>query len=115
MTGFLFDENLSETVVNAVNDLFPGSTHLRSLGLGGASDLQVWETAKRLGLVLVTRDYDFQTLSVVHGHPPKVIHLDAFNPSNTEVIAVLRRYATDIEAFAVDDDAGFLGLRVRRE
>jgi predicted nuclease of predicted toxin-antitoxin system len=86
---------------------------VRSLGLGGASDTKVWETAKRLRLFLVTRAYDFQTLSVVHGQPPKVIHVDAFNPSNAEVIDALRRHAADIDQFAVDEDAGFLSLRIR--
>lgn len=112
MPGLLLDENLSEAVVDAIGNLFPGSVHVRSLGLGGASDAQVWETAKRLGLFLVTRDYDFQSMSVMHGHPPKVIHLDAFNPTNAEVIAVLRRHAAEIDRFATDEDGSFLYLRI---
>jgi predicted nuclease of predicted toxin-antitoxin system len=111
--GLLIDENLSEAIVDAVAELFPRSVHVRSLGLGGASDAQVWETAKGLGLFLLTRDYDFQTMSVVHGHPPKVIHVDAFNPSTAEVIAILRRYASEIGRFAMDEDGGFLSLRIR--
>ncbi|MBI5503563.1 MAG: DUF5615 family PIN-like protein [Deltaproteobacteria bacterium] len=113
MPKLLFDENLSEAVVDAISDLFPRSVHLRPLGLGGASDAEVWETAKKLGLILVTRDYDFQIMSVMHGHPPKVIHLDAFNPSNADVIRILRRHATDIGRFAEDAESSFLGLRIR--
>jgi predicted nuclease of predicted toxin-antitoxin system len=112
--GLLFDENLSEAVVDAISNLFPGSVHVRSLGLGGAPDVQVWETAKQLGVFLLTRDYDFQAMSVMHGHPPKVIHLDAFNPTNSEVIAVLRGHAADIDRFAADEDGSFLTLRIRR-
>lgn len=113
MPGLLFDENLSEAVVDTIGVLFPRSVHLRALGLGGAPDAVVWETAKRLGLILITRDYDFQTMSVMHGHPPKVIPLDAFNPSNADVIRVLRKHATDIERFAGDADSSFVGLRIR--
>jgi len=87
--------------------------HVRSLNLGRASDTQIWETAKRLGLFLVTRDYDFQAMSVMRGHPPKIIHLEAFNPTNAEVIAVLRRHAADIDRFAADEDGRFLPLRIR--
>jgi predicted nuclease of predicted toxin-antitoxin system len=111
--GLLLDENLSEAVVDAIGNLFPGSVHVRSLGLGGASDAQVWETAKRLGLLLVTRDYDFQAMSVMRGHPPKIIHLDAFNPSNLEVIAVLRRHAAEIDRFVADEEGSFLSIRIR--
>lgn len=49
----------------------------------------------------------------MQGHPPKVIHLEAFNPTNAEVIAVLRRHAADIDRFAADDDGSFLALRIR--
>lgn len=114
MPGLFFDENLSEAVLSAVIDLFPGSIHLRSLGLAGAGDREVWQTAGRLGLVLVTRVYDFETLSVLLGHPPKVVHLEAFNPSNADVIATLRRHAEDIHRFVHDPDASFLSLRLRQ-
>ena len=41
----LFDENLSESLVPALAAEFPGSLHVRTLGLGGAPDHQVWEAA----------------------------------------------------------------------
>jgi hypothetical protein len=34
----LFDEQLSEELVNILDDLFPDSLHLRLLGAGGAAD-----------------------------------------------------------------------------
>jgi predicted nuclease of predicted toxin-antitoxin system len=66
----LFDENLSEVLVSALADLYPGSLHVRALGHGGASDSDVWTLAAREGCILFTRDEDFLQLSVVRGAPP---------------------------------------------
>lgn len=38
----LFDENLSFRLVAALADLYPGSAHLRDVGLVGAEDERVW-------------------------------------------------------------------------
>lgn len=34
----LYDENLSERLVTLLDDAYPGSAHVRPLGLAGASD-----------------------------------------------------------------------------
>ena len=65
----LFDEQLSEALVSALADVFPGSLHVRALGKGGASDRDVWDLARTHGCLLVTRDEDFHRLSVLHGAP----------------------------------------------
>lgn len=114
MAGLLLDENLSESVVPAIVDVFPGSVHLRTLGLGGVADREVWETAKRRDLILLTRDSDFETLSLMFGHPPKVVHLRAFNPSNRDVVRALRRQAKVIEQFWQDPKLSFLSLSIPR-
>jgi predicted nuclease of predicted toxin-antitoxin system len=71
----LLDENLSESVLPAIADLYPESLHVRLLGAGGASDDIVWRLAKEHDCVLVTRDEDFLRLSIVRGAPPKVVWL----------------------------------------
>lgn len=38
----LFDENLSFRLVSELQDVFPGSAHLRDVGLVGADDARVW-------------------------------------------------------------------------
>ena len=39
----LFDHNLSHKLVGRLADVFPGSVHVRDLGLHRADDAQVWE------------------------------------------------------------------------
>jgi hypothetical protein len=45
-------------------DLFPDSTHVRTLGRSGASDTSFWDIARDGGFLLVTRDEDFVGMSV---------------------------------------------------
>ena len=39
---FLIDENLSPRLVGLLSEVFPGSTHIRDVGLKGRSDDQIW-------------------------------------------------------------------------
>ena len=72
-TRLLLDENVSERLVRAVAARYPDSLHVRMLGLHGAADLNLWDLAIREHCVLVTKDEDFVTLSVLRGAPPKVV------------------------------------------
>ena len=71
----LFDQNLSPKLVKRLANLFPDSSHVQSEGLDCAGDDKVWEHARLNGFALVTKDEDFNNLSVVRGWPPKVIWL----------------------------------------
>ena len=57
----LFDHNLSPKLVNLLADLFPGSSHVQSIGLDCADDDQVWEQARLNGFAIVTKDADYNT------------------------------------------------------
>ena len=63
----LLDENLSRRLVPFLQHDYPGSTQVVLLGLESASDTEVWQRAKDDGYVIVTRDADFQELSLVWG------------------------------------------------
>lgn len=104
----LLDENLSERLVPRLGDLFPGSTHVRSLGRGGATDHSVWELARAGTFILITRDEDFVTLSVSRGAPPKIIWLNVGNARNAAIESLLRARANDIERFATHEEYSFL-------
>lgn len=106
----LLDENLSERLVPRLGDLFPGSTHVRSLGQGGATDHSVWEIARTGEFILVSRDEDFVTLSILRGAPPKVIWLDIGNARNAIIESLLRSRANDIERFAAHEEYSFLAI-----
>ena len=61
----LFDQNLSPKLVHRLADLFPGSGHVQSVGLGCADDDQVWEHTRLNGFTIVTKDADYNNLSVL--------------------------------------------------
>ena len=44
----LLDQNLSHRLVAALADLYPGSAHVRDLGLKEAADEAIWDYARQL-------------------------------------------------------------------
>lgn len=42
----LFDENLSFRLISLLSDVFPDSVHVHKIGLGNASDENIWEHAR---------------------------------------------------------------------
>lgn len=106
----LLDENLSDRMVARLEDVFPGICHCKQLGLVGAEDQEVWEQALRLGMVVVTRDRDFEQLCALRGAPPKVVWLRAGNRRTQELVELMRRSAAVIRTFVENEDAALLIL-----
>jgi predicted nuclease of predicted toxin-antitoxin system len=71
----LFDQNLSPKLVGRLADLFPDSSHVQAVGLDCADDDRVWEYVRLNGYAIVSKDEDYNNLSVLRGWPPKVIWL----------------------------------------
>jgi predicted nuclease of predicted toxin-antitoxin system len=105
----LFDQNLSPKLVNRLADLFPDSKHVLTLGLDCADDDAVWDFARQNGFAIVTKDADYNNLSVLRGAPPKVIWLLTGNCTTSHVEAVFRARANDLAAFEIDP-AGTIAL-----
>jgi len=110
----LFDQNLSPKLAQAITDLFPGSVHVRSVGLAEGSDLAVWQYAASNGFAIATKDNDFHQRSFLLGHPPKVVWIRLGNGSTDELQDLLRSSADQIRHFNEDKDASFLVLGRRR-
>jgi predicted nuclease of predicted toxin-antitoxin system len=72
----LFDENVSPKLADRLSQEFPGSVHVRSVGLRGASDQEIWAHCKAHGFAVVSKDTDFRERGFVAGSPPKVVWLD---------------------------------------
>ncbi len=106
----LFDQNLSPRLANRLADLFPDSIHVQSVGLDCAGDNQIWEHARLNGFAIVSKDEDYNNLSVVRGSPPKVIWLQLGNCTTAQVEAVFRARFADIQAFEKDPSVGTLVL-----
>lgn len=86
---FLLDENLSRRLVPFLQHDYPGTSQVVLLGLESASDRVVRQKAKDEDYVIVTRDADFQELSLVWGQPPKVVRLRTLNQTRAATLKVL--------------------------
>ena len=106
----LFDENLAPRLVTALADLYPGSAHVREVGLAGTADLAVWEYAGAGGFLLVSKDEDFHRLSVLRGFPPKVVWIRLGNCSTSEIELLLRKRFEQVMTFAAHEEAAFIAL-----
>lgn len=106
----LFDENLSHTLVDRLGDLFPGSTHVRDVGLQSANDPAVWDFAVSESYTIVSKDADLHDRSILFGFPPKVIWIRLGNCSTSQVESLIRRELDLIHKFLNDDRASFLAL-----
>jgi len=106
----LFDHNLSHKLLRRLADIFPGSGQTRLAGLAEAPDAVVWDYALRNGFSIVTLDADFADLSILRGHPPKVIWLRCGNRTVAEVETLLRQNQSQIELFAQDPAASYLEI-----
>ncbi len=93
----LFDHNLSPKLAERLSDLFPDSAHVYKLGMSEFSDLEIWNYAKVNDLYVVTKDSDFHELSILLGHPPKVIWIRRGNCSTNQIEKIIRENFLAIE------------------
>lgn len=108
----LFDQNLSPSLINKLNDVFAGSKHVQSLGLATASDLNIWTFAKRNNFVIVTKDADFyeRRIFASRNEPPFVVWIRRGNCSTKQIEILLRQNISSILSLLVND-AGFIMIR----
>ena len=106
----LLDQHFSYKLVPLLESAFPGTVHVRSLGLDTRDDNAIWEFARAGGFAIVTKDEDFQVLSFTRGHPPKVVWLRSGNGPTHQVLTILLQYRQTIEQFGSDEDRSLLVL-----
>ena len=99
----LFDQNLSHRLVALLGDLFPGSEHVRNVGLQNEDDRQIWDYAKRNRFTIVTLDSDYSDWNRLLGAPPKVIWVRFGNSTVDQAHAKLRDSYSKIKL--LEDDA----------
>jgi predicted nuclease of predicted toxin-antitoxin system len=106
----LVDENLPPRLIEALEPEYPGSAHVRSVRLRGATDEAIWNYAREQGFSILSKDNDFRQLSFLNGAPPKVIWLSVGNAGTEAVLDFLRSRRTEIQAFETDAGASLLVL-----
>lgn len=106
----LLDENLPPDLVQALSQEYPGSAHVRHLGLQSATDQAVWERARTDGYTLVSKDSDFRQMSFLFGAPPKVVWIRLGNCSTADILTLLRNRRPALQSFWEDPEPAFLVL-----
>jgi predicted nuclease of predicted toxin-antitoxin system len=106
----LFDQNLSPKLATQLADLFPGSSHVHSLGLDEQTDPVIWEFAAENEFTIVSKDTDFADYAAAFGFPPNVILLQTGNCTTAKVEALLRSNQPIIDELVASDETGLLAL-----
>jgi len=91
-------------------DLYPNSQHVFLLGMAQANDQAIWDYATQHDLIIVTRDSDYNDLSLVRGFPPKVIWIRRGNCPTQEMVKILRSAPDMVQRLAQDSSIGVLTL-----
>jgi predicted nuclease of predicted toxin-antitoxin system len=99
----LIDQNLSFRLVDVLSSRFPGSCHVRDVGLSGDDDERIWQLAKDEGFVIVTKDNDFLARALVRGHPPQIVQIRIGNASTRQIAELLRMRADDVAQFVAEN------------
>jgi len=90
----LLDQNLSRRLVPARDRHFSGTSQVALIELDKATDFYLWKYAADNEYIIVTKDSDFEALSVLYGAPPKVIRIKLGNANNKTIL----------KAFAYSDE-----------
>lgn len=106
----LLDQNLSPRLLKSLEAGFPGSSHVRLLGMEKADDETLWEFARKQGFTIVSKDADFRQRSFLFGFPPKVIWIRMGNCSTSQIEKLLKRHESSILEFFEDRSLAFLAL-----
>ena len=69
----------SDRMVSQIQDLYPGSSHVKAHQLIHTDDVRIWSFASDHGYAIASKDSDFRQRSFLFGHPPKLVFLRVGN------------------------------------
>lgn len=102
----LFDQNISYRILKVLPSQMKDSSNVKFENLENATDLQIWEFAKKNNFTIVTMDSDFNDISTLLGFPPKVIWIRVGNLQTKDIRGKLVTYMEDIKHFIEKMDFG---------
>jgi predicted nuclease of predicted toxin-antitoxin system len=106
----LLDQNISYRLVNKIISMFPETEQVKRLGLENKPDREIWDFAKKENYTIVTFDSDFYDMSLLLGHPPKVIWLKLGNTTTKNIESILIEKSDQIKAFLEDRELSCLEI-----
>ena len=93
MNGLLIDENLPKSLSLPTGLKMAHATDFGS----NPSDSELWKIARENEWVIVTKDADFSSRTLLENAPPKIVHVRLGNLRLKELIARLARLWPEIE------------------
>ena len=106
----LLDANISRRLIPRISEKFPNSSHVAGVGLGDATDDEIWSYALDHGFVIISKDEDFHQRALVSGPPPKVIWVRLGNCTTSDIEQAIHHGHAAIMAFLENETASFLSL-----
>lgn len=106
----LLDENLLDRIVPQIASFWPGSAHVKELGLIHTDDALIWDFAKDYEFTIVSKDADFHQRSLLYGHPPKLVYLRIGNAPTRAITGLVTANQMALENFHADPLASILLL-----
>lgn len=100
----LFDQNISFRITKKLIDLFPDCKHVSDCGLMACDDPDIWEYARKNDYSIVTFDSEFYDISVLNGHPPKIIWIRSGNLTTKEIVKSMIHNKKMIDKFLVNEE-----------
>ena len=95
----LLDQNISYRAAKKLDKEFPVCKHVSDCGLMDSGDTDIWSYAQKNGYTIVTFDSDFYDISLINGHPPKIIWLRTGNLTKNDVVKLLMEKKKQIQEF----------------
>jgi predicted nuclease of predicted toxin-antitoxin system len=83
--------------------MFPGCKHVSDCSLMDCEDTEISNYARLNDFTIVTFDSDFYDISVITGHPPKIIWIRKGNLTTGEIIELIMRKKGSIIMFIAHD------------
>jgi predicted nuclease of predicted toxin-antitoxin system len=109
--SFLLDENLSWKISKLLPDFFKNCKHVENVGLAKAQDIEIWNYARQNNLVIITKDNDFNYLSIKYNYSPKIIWIRCGNVSTIQIAGVLNNSEDQINEFLLDDTKSLIEIQ----
>ena len=100
----LFDQNISFRITSKLVDIFPKCKHVSDCGLMNSEDSDIWNYARKNNYTIVTFDSDFYDISLINGHPPKIIWIRTGNLTTKEIAKLIAYNKETIDKFLVNDE-----------
>lgn len=100
----LLDQHLSYRLAKKLSSNFPECLHVSDCGLLNCEDPEIWLHAKKEGLTIVTFDAGFYDISVINGHPPKIIWIRTGNLTTNELAQLLIENRMTIDRFLKNEE-----------